>query len=88
MPTLYFCLDGTSPVVRYWRSIPRIGDTIALPELGGNLNPLRVYDVIWEGTIEPTVTVYVHHAKIDHVVCNDIPHSSQHNGSVNTYSHS
>jgi hypothetical protein len=76
MLTLYFCLDGAASVLRYWPSAPRIGETIALPELGGNLNPLRVYDVIWEGTVEPIVSVYVHHAKVDHAVCNDIPHGS------------
>src|SRR5205085_4866546 len=81
MLTLYFCLDGAPSVMRYWTSVPRIGETIALPELGGNLNPLRVFDVIWEGTIEPTVSVYVHHAKVQHAICNDIPHSAQHNGS-------
>ena len=73
MLTLYFCLDGSASVVRYWPSAPRIGETVALPELGGNLNTLRVYDVIWEGTVEPIVSVYVHHAKVDHAICNDIP---------------
>jgi hypothetical protein len=85
MLTLYFCLDGTPSVIRHWTSVPRIGETIALPELGGNLNPLRVFDVIWEGTSEPTVSVYVHHAKVQHVICNDISHSSQRNGSHNEY---
>jgi hypothetical protein len=80
--TLYFCLDGSASVLRYWPGVPRIGDTIALPELGGNLNPLRVYDVIWEGTIEPTVSVYVHHAKVDHVICNDIPHHMRRDGAA------
>jgi hypothetical protein len=41
---LYFCLEGSHAIIREWTSVPRIGDTIALPELGGNLNPLRVYD--------------------------------------------
>ncbi len=81
MLTLYFCLQGSSSVVRYWQSVPRIGDTIALPELGGNLNPLRVYDVIWEGTMEPTVSVYVHHVKVEHALCNETPRSFQRNGS-------
>jgi hypothetical protein len=85
MLTLYFCLDGSASVMRYWPSVPRIGETIALPELGGNLNMLRVYDVIWEGTIEPTVSVYVHHAKVEHVICNDISHGSQANGVHNQY---
>ena len=60
MLTLHFCLDGSPSTVRYWNSVPRIGDTVSLPELGGNLNLLRVYDVIWEGAMEPTVCVYVH----------------------------
>jgi hypothetical protein len=72
MVTIYFCLDGAQAVQRYWDSVPRIGDTIALPELGGNLNPLRVFDVIWEGTIEPTVSVYVHHVKVEHAMCNHV----------------
>ena len=88
MLTLFFCLDGTKSVMRFWPAVPRIGETIALPELGGNLNPLRVFDVIWEGTIEPTVSVYVHHAKVEHAICNDIPHNSVRNGSVNTFSRS
>ena len=80
MTTLYFCLDGAKPVLRNWAVVPRIGETVALPELGGNLNPLRVFDVIWEGTIEPIVSVYVHHAKIEHAICNDVPHASRRNG--------
>jgi hypothetical protein len=87
MLTLYFCLDGAQSVLRYWDSVPRIGETVALPELGGNLNPLRVYDVIWEGTMEPSVSVYVHHAKVDHAVCNDIPHDFRRNGSVSEHAH-
>src|SRR4051794_25951087 len=86
MLTLYFCLDGSPSVLRYWSSVPRIGDTIALPELGGNLNPLRVYDIIWEGTIEPSITVYVHHAKVDHAVCNDVPHAGWRDGYASEYS--
>lgn len=84
--TLYFCLDGSPAVVRYWAAAPRIGETIALPELGGNLNPLRVYDVIWEGTIDPSVSVYVHHAKVDHAICNNVPHGSQRHGQLDEYS--
>lgn len=68
MVTLYFCLDGSPSITRYWTSVPRIGDTISLPEWGGNLNPVRVYDVIWEGTTEPSACVYVHHAKIEHQI--------------------
>jgi hypothetical protein len=82
MMTLYFCLDGAASVQRNWPFVPRIGEAIALPELGGNLNPLRVYDVIWEGTIEPIVSIYVHHAKIGHTVRNDVPHRSQHNSDM------
>ena len=85
MLTLYFCLNGSAAVVRNWPSAPRIGDTIALPELGGNLNTLRVFDVIWEGTSEPTVSVYVHHAKVDHAVCKDIPHASGSNSFANRF---
>ena len=80
MLTLYFCLDGAAPVLRYWQSVPRIGDTIALPEIGGNLNPLRVYDVIWEGTIEASVSIYVHHARVEHMVCHDTPQSTHRDG--------
>ena len=71
MLTLYFCLDGSPSVIRYWTSVPRIGDTVSLPEIGGNLNLLKVYDVIWEGTMEASVSVYVHHAKVDHALCHD-----------------
>jgi hypothetical protein len=88
MTTIYFCLDGAKPVSRNWSSVPRIGETIALPELGGNLNPLRVFDVIWEGTLDPTVSVYVHHAKVEHAICNDLPHSTQRNGTHFDYLHS
>jgi len=80
MVTLYFCLDGAKPIVRSWSSVPRIGETIAIAELGGNLSPLRVFDVIWEGAIEPTVSVYVHRAKVEHSICNDLPLTSHSNG--------
>jgi hypothetical protein len=86
MTTLYFCLDGSPAVQRYWDSVPRIGDTIALPELGGNLNPLRVYDVIWEGTMEPAVSVYVHHAKVEHAICNHVSHGAF-NGEMRQLAH-
>jgi hypothetical protein len=82
MLTLYFCLDGAKPIARLWSAVPRIGETVALPELGGNINPLRVFDVIWEGTIEPIVSVYVHHAKVEHAICNDLP---QRNGAYSEY---
>ena len=77
MLVLYFCLNDRPPVIRYWSSAPRIGDTIALPELGGNLDPLRVYDVIWEGTDEATVSIYVHHAKVDHAMCHSVERPSR-----------
>jgi hypothetical protein len=88
MVTLYFCLDGAKPVLRNWAVVPRIGETMALPELGGNINPLRVFDVIWEGTIEPTVSVYVHHTRVEHAICNDVPHSANGNGRYTEYLHS
>ena len=66
MLTLYFCLEGELPVLRTWSSVPRIGDTIALPELGGTVKPLVVYDVVWEGSEVPSVSVFVHHAKTEH----------------------
>jgi hypothetical protein len=66
MLTLYFCLEESPPVLRYWPSCPRIGDLVALAELGGNLTPLRVYDVVWEGDVDPSISIYVHHAKIEH----------------------
>jgi hypothetical protein len=80
MANIYFCLDGASAIQRHWDSVPSIGETIALPEFGGNLNPLRVYDVIWEGTIEPTVTIYVHHTKVEHSICNEQPRDVRSNG--------
>jgi hypothetical protein len=77
--TLYFCLDSNAPVLRYWCSAPRIGDTVALPELGGNLDPLRVYDVIWEGFEEPSVSIYVHHAIVEHKMCQEQPSNARRN---------
>jgi hypothetical protein len=74
MLTLYFCLSDSAAVVRYWASAPRIGETVALPELGGNLKPLRVYDVIWEGGEEPAVYIYVHHAIVEHRQCTELTH--------------
>jgi hypothetical protein len=65
MLTLYFCLDDGPPVVRLWPLAPRIGDTVALPELGGNLNPLEVVDVVWEGFEEPSVSVFVQPARVE-----------------------
>ena len=66
MHTIYFCLDDNAPAIRLWPSPPRIGETVSLPEFGGNLSPLKVYDVVWEGFDEPSVSVYLHHAKVDH----------------------
>ena len=71
MPTIYFCLRGAETVIRHWSAIPRIGNTVALPELGGNLNPLRVLDVVWDGTIEPVITVYVSQITAEHAIYYD-----------------
>ena len=65
MVTLYFCLDDNAPVMRVWSFVPRIGDTIALPEFGGTLNSLKVYDVVCEGYDEPSISIYVHQARTD-----------------------
>jgi hypothetical protein len=64
--TLYFCLDDNAPVLRYWPFVPRVGDTIVLPEWGGNLNPLRVFDVVCEGYDEPSISVYLTNARREH----------------------
>jgi hypothetical protein len=61
--TLYFCLDGNAPVLRYWPFVPRIGEAIVLPELGNNLSPLRVVDVVCEGYDEPSISVYLHDSR-------------------------
>jgi hypothetical protein len=58
--TLYFCWDDNAPVMRYWPFVPRVGDTIVLPELGGILNTLKVVDVVCEGFDEPSISVYLH----------------------------
>jgi hypothetical protein len=68
MLPVYFCLEDQPPVMRYWSHTPRIGETISLPELGGSLAPLKVFDVVWEGHDEPSVSVYLHRATIDHGV--------------------
>ena len=65
MVTLYFCWRDNAPVMRVWSFVPRIGDTIALPEFGGNLNRLKVYDVVCEGYDEPSISIYLHHARTD-----------------------
>ncbi len=60
MVSVFFCFDDRTPVFRTWPAIPRIGDTVSLPELGGNLSPLRVSDVVWEGDDdEQAVTIYL-----------------------------
>jgi hypothetical protein len=60
MITLSFCLGDNARVIRCWLRVPRIGDTIALPELGGNLKHLKVFDVIWEGSDALSISVYVY----------------------------
>jgi hypothetical protein len=62
MQSLYFYLAHEAPVLRYSSSIPRIGDTILLPELGGDLASLKVFDVVWEFGDKPHVNVLVHHS--------------------------
>jgi hypothetical protein len=64
MRSLYFYLAQEAPVLRFSSSIPRIGDTISLPELGGNLAPLKVFDVVWEFGDNPHVNVLVHQSPI------------------------
>jgi hypothetical protein len=78
MLVLYFCLNDAPPVLRYWSAAPRIGDAVVLEELGGNRDPLRVYDVIWEGTEEPSVSVYVHHARVQHPICTEVSNRRRH----------
>ena len=82
MLTLYFCLKDAAPVMRCWPSAPRIGESVALPELGGNLNPLKVYDVIWEGFEEPSVSVYVYHVKVEHPLCSESNRHLDHPGAL------
>ena len=64
MQSLYFYLTHDVPVLRYSSSIPRIGDTVSLPELGGNLALLKVFDVVWEFGDDPHVNVLVHQSPI------------------------
>lgn len=59
MLTIYFCFGDALPIVRCWPGVPRIGDTIAFTELGGNLNRLIVSDVVWEGDDIPSISVYL-----------------------------
>ena len=60
MQSLFFYLAHEAPIPRYSSSIPRIGDTVSLPELGGNLASLKVFDVVWEFGDDPHVNVLVH----------------------------
>jgi hypothetical protein len=59
MLTMYFCCDGHEPVIRCWPEIPRIGDTVALPELDGQGDSFKVVDVMWEGDDEPTLSIHL-----------------------------
>jgi hypothetical protein len=63
--TLYFYWKDCAPVVRSWPFVPRIGDTIVLPDLGGNLNGLKVYDVVCEGYDEPSISIYLRDVRTD-----------------------
>ena len=65
MVTLYFYWKDYAPVMRAWSFVPRIGDTIALPEFGGNLHRLAVYDVVCEGYDEPSISIYLHQVQTD-----------------------
>jgi hypothetical protein len=58
MLTMYFCLEDRDPVIRCWPAIPRIGDTMALPELNDR-ESFKVTDVVWEGDDEPTLSIYL-----------------------------
>ena len=64
MQSLFFYLESEAPVPRYSSSIPRIGDTVSLPELGGDLATLKVFDVVWEFGDDPHVNVLVHRSPI------------------------
>jgi len=64
MQSLFFYLAHEAPVMRYSSSIPRIGDTVSLPELGGNLATLKVFDVVWDFGDDPHVNVLVHQSPI------------------------
>ena len=64
MQSLYFYFAHEAPVLRYSSSIPRIGDTVSLPELGSNLATLKVFNVVWEFGDEPHVNVLVHQSPI------------------------
>ena len=64
MRSLHFYLAHEAPVLRYSSSIPRIGDTISLPELGGDLATLKVFDVVWQFGDDPHVNVLVQQSPI------------------------
>ena len=64
MRSLHFYLAHEAPVLRYSSSIPRIGDTVSLPELGGDLATLKVFDVVWEFGDDLHVNVLVHQLPI------------------------
>ncbi|HVT30441.1 MAG TPA: hypothetical protein VHE81_20690 [Lacipirellulaceae bacterium] len=59
MLTLYFCWGDRAPVVRCWSICPRIGDTLSLPEFGGNAHEFIVSKVVWEGFEEPRITIHL-----------------------------
>lgn len=63
MLTMYFCVDGHDPVLRCWSAIPRIGDTVALPELEAQGDSFKVVDVMWEGDDEPTLSIHLKRAE-------------------------
>jgi hypothetical protein len=64
MLTMYFCYDGKDPVVRCWPAIPRIGDTVALSELDNGSGLFEVTDVVWEGELEPSLSIYIRQSKL------------------------
>jgi hypothetical protein len=65
MIVLYFHLDESAPVMRYWPAVPRIGETVSLPEFGGILNPLQVSNVVWEGFDDASVSVFLQPARVE-----------------------
>jgi hypothetical protein len=77
--TLYFYWEEYAPVTRYWPFVPRIGDTIVLPELGGILNGLRVHDVVCEGFDEPSVSIFLHDARREQ---SNVEHLADEDGEV------
>jgi hypothetical protein len=59
MFSLCFCWDDHPPVMRTWPAAPRVGDTVILPEFG-DLNVLKVRDVVWEGYDDPSMSVHLY----------------------------